>query len=134
MRENGLLAPATSAFAEPTRKVTPMTANNVTITEYASLAYITPGAAIGQLPMEPPLAEQAISVTTSTQSATFNAKTRLIRIANDAGSPVAITIGANPTATVPNSGTGSGRLGINAIEYRAVPANSGFKLAAIQTT
>jgi len=111
-----------------------MTANNLTITEYATLAYITPGASIGQVPMEPPLAEQAISVTTSTQSAVLNVKTRLVRLANDAGTPLAITIGTNPTATVPSAGTGSGRLGVNAIEYRGVPANSGFKVAAVQTT
>lgn len=117
-----------------------MANNNVTITEYATAAYVLGNGSIIQVPQEPPLAEQSLSVSgTSGQTAAFNASTTLIRIANDGGSPVGCTIGANPTATVASGGVGSGRIAANQTEFRGVPkagSASGltYKAAFIQTT
>jgi hypothetical protein len=113
-----------------------MTANNVTITEYSGFATVQGSLGqVLQMPMLPALAEQAISVgASSVQSAAFNAKTAVIRIAVDAGSPVAFSAGANPTATVPSAGAGSARLAENQTEYFCVPLGQSYKVALIQTT
>jgi hypothetical protein len=101
------------------------------ITEYAELA-LTGGGRLGQIPQEPPLAEQTVAVTgTSAQSAALNAGTRLVRLHAD--SIIAVSIGANPTATV--AGTNSTkRMAANQTEYVGVPAGSGLKIAAIVST
>lgn len=102
------------------------------ITEYVGLMPAV-GGGVGQVPIEPPLAEQAIAITaSSTLTAAFNAKTRLVRIETDA--ICGVTIGAAPTATVSNGTVGSGRLVAGQTEYRGIPPNTTFKAAVIATT
>ena len=74
---------------------------------------------------QPPLAEQKLTFTTSTQSSAFNAKTQLIRV--HAPSICSIKIGSNPTAT-----TDTARMAAGSTEYFRV--NPGDKLAAIDNT
>lgn len=93
--------------------------------------YISEYAGIGfgnnqNLPVEPPLAEQTVSVSgTSAQSSAFNASTRFIRVHTDA--ICSILIGSNPTAT-----TAKKRMAADQTEYFAV--NGGDKIAAITNT
>lgn len=102
------------------------------ITEYAELQ-IGPAGRVGQMPMEVPIAEQAIAITAgSTQSAAFNAKTRSVRIHTDA--ICGITFGTNPTATVVSAGLGSQRLAANQTQFHGVPLGQSFKVAVIATT
>ena len=75
------------------------------ITEYADIR--------GNASFVPPVAEQAVVFTTSTQSAAFNANTRFVRLHTDA--ICSIQFGENPTAT-----TGHARMAINQTEYFAV--------------
>lgn len=96
------------------------------VTEYAELP-IGPAGRVGQMPMEPPLAEQAIAFTTHTESAAFNAKTRFVRIHTDA--ICSVLFGAAPVAT-----TGSGRLAANQTEYRAVPPGASYKVSVVANT
>lgn len=49
-----------------------------------------------QLPMLPPVAQQVVTFTTTTQSAALNASTRFVRLIADADCH--IEVGANPTA------------------------------------
>jgi len=77
--------------------------------------------------MEPPLAEHKITYGSSTQSAAFNAKTRLIRIYTD--SICSIELGTNPTAT-----TSTGRMVAGQTEYHGVTSNTGMMVAAITNT
>ncbi len=105
------------------------------LTEYPSIGYGQVGGLIAQVPQEPPLAEQAIAISsTSAQSAAFNAQTTLVRIHIDGSGPAGVTFGTNPTATVESGGAGSGRFAANQTEYRAVPRGQLFKVAAIVTT
>lgn len=102
------------------------------ITEYAELA-IGPAGRVGQMPMEPPLAEQVVAITAgSVQSSAFNAKTRFVRIHADAAAEV--LFGTNPTAVV----NVSGRMGAGQTEYRDVSAGikggTTFKVAVIAPT
>lgn len=95
------------------------------ITEYAKLPHGFSGG-IGQMPEEPPLAEQTVVIGgSSTQSSTFNSGTRAIRLHCDG--ICSVLVGPNPTAT-----TGSGRMAANQTEYRAVVAGQGNKIAVIQ--
>lgn len=94
------------------------------ITEFAGIqsdpAHMSMGCAA-----TPSLADQAIAVTsTSVQSATLQAGTRLIRVVSDA--TCFKKIGSNPTATQTTV-----RLVADSPEYFAVPANSGYKIAVI---
>ena len=77
--------------------------------------------------MMPPIAQQAITFTTSTQSAVLNAQTRLVRLHTD--SICSVRAAVNPTAV-----TTDARLAANQTEYFAVPAGSGLKIAAIANT
>jgi len=77
------------------------------------------------LPKEPPIAQQTVSFSTSTQSSAFNANTRIVRIHTDA--ICSIEFGASPTAT-----TSKRRLPADATEYFAV--EGGMKVAAITNT
>ena len=96
----------------------------VYITEYAGLMP-SPVGGQGQIPLEPPLAEQTVSIGgSSTASNAFNAQTRLIRIHTDA--ICSIEIGATPTATAT-----TGRLAANQTEYRGVPVGASYKIAVI---
>lgn len=101
------------------------------ITEYAELA-IGPAGRVGQMPKDPPVAEQAIANTgATTQSAVFNAKTRFVRLHAD--SACSVLIGTNPTAT-----TGSGRFAAGQTEYRDVSdgirSGTAFRAAVILNT
>ena len=69
---------------------------NLYITEYAKLAHDVDGNPL-QVPEEPALAEQAVSFTTSTQSAALNRLTTVVRLLADADCH--IKFGTNPTAT-----------------------------------
>lgn len=106
------------------------------ITEYACVAVQqTAGTGAPQVPQEPPLAEQVVSVTsTSAQSSAFNASTTLVRVHNDGVAAVGVTFGTNPTATVQSGGAGSGRFAANQTEYRAVQRGQSYKVAAILAT
>lgn len=95
----------------------------VYITEFAGLMPSPPGGQ-GQIPMEPPLAEQTVAVGVEAKSAAFNAKTRLIRIHTDA--ICSVLIDTNPTAT-----TAKGRLAANQTEYRGVPIGGLYKISVI---
>ena len=64
------------------------------ITEYGAIREAEGG--LAQVPQEPSLARQKITFTTSTQSAPFNPKTRLIRLLAD--TDCFVSIGQNPTA------------------------------------
>lgn len=67
-----------------------------------------------QVPTEPPLAEQTVSISASSvQSNPFNAQTSLIRVHTDA--ICSVLVGKNPTVTA-----ASGRLAANQTEYRGV--------------
>lgn len=107
----------------------------ITITEYATIALQQVGGLAAQVPLEPPLAEQAIAITASSvQSAAFNKNTTLVRINIDGTAACAVTFGLNPTATVPSAGAGSGRISANGTEYRAVMKGQSYKVAFIATT
>jgi hypothetical protein len=72
-----------------------------------------------------PLAEQTRSLSASSaQSSALNAQTRLVRLQTDTA--CFILFGANPTAT-----TSKMPLAVAVPEYFGVPANCGFKIAAI---
>lgn len=102
------------------------------ITEYAQLMP-SPVGGQGQVPMDPPLVEQTVAIgASSAQSAAFNAQTRLIRVETDA--ICAVTVGANPTATVASGTSGSGRMAANQTEYRGVPVGQSYKIAVISTS
>ena len=77
--------------------------------------------------MMPPIAQQAITFTTSTQSAVLNAQTRLVRLHTHTLS--SLTAAVNPTAVTTDM-----RLAANQTEYVAVPAGSGLKIAAVSNT
>lgn len=93
------------------------------ISEYPQNSIDTP-----TLVMEPSTVSQVVTFTTSTQSAAFRTDTRMVRLHNDATSPVAFKFGTNPTAV---SGTDA-RMAANQTEYFKV--NPGFKVAAVTTT
>lgn len=96
------------------------------ITEYAELP-IGPAGRVGQMPMEPPVAEQAIPFTTAVASAAFNAKTRFVRLHTDA--ICSVVFGVTPVATVAN-----GRMAAGQTEYRAVPPGAGYKVSVVTNT
>jgi hypothetical protein len=98
------------------------------ITEYAEMQ-IGPAGRVGQMPMDPPLAEQVVVIgATSLQSAAFNSKTRFVRLHCDAVAEV--LFGANPTALVNTSA----RMAAGQTEYRGVPPGQAFKVAVIAPT
>jgi len=92
------------------------------ITEYAE-EQIGPAGRVGQMGLEPPIAEQIVTFTSSSQSSAFNSKTRFVRLHTDTN--CFLVFGTNPTA-VTNT---SGRLAQNQTEYRGVPLNASFKVA-----
>lgn len=97
------------------------------ITEYAGLMP-SPVGGQGQVPMEPPLAEQTVAIGAgSVQSSAFNAKTRLVRLHTDAICSVSVDTGPTATAT-------KGRLAANQTEYRGVPVTGTYKVAVITNT
>ena len=105
------------------------------VTEYAALNSQSMGGVVAQVPMEPPLAKQAIAISgSSAQSAALNAQTTIVRVHVDGSGPAGIEFGTNPTATVPSSGVGSQRFAANQTEYKGVPKGLSFKVAGIVTT
>lgn len=99
------------------------------ITEYAELA-IGPAGRIGQMPKDPPVAEQVVAIAgASAQSAAFNAKTRFVRLHSDVAAEV--LIGTNPTAVLNTTG----RMAAGQTEYRDVSdgirSGTAFKVAVI---
>lgn len=92
------------------------------ITEFAAdLSIEGPTTAI-----QPPLAEQTVTFTTTTQSSVFNPATRFIRVHADA--ICSISVGVNPTAT-----TSTARLVAGQTEYYRL-GGSGFKIAFVTNT
>jgi len=101
------------------------------VTEYANIAVLQ-GGRVTQVPMEPPLVEQAFTFTTTTQSAAFNAQTTIVRLHTDA--ICGVTFGTNPTATAASVGLGSGRMVAGQTEYRAVPKGVSYKVAVLSVS
>lgn len=95
------------------------------VTEYANMGETLRGAP--PIALEPELAEQVVTFTTTTQSSAFNASTRFVRIHTD--SICHIAFGASPTAT-----TSKRRLAIDQTEYFAVPPGASYKVAAVTGT
>ena len=101
------------------------------ITEYAELQ-IGPAGRVGQIPLGPALATQGVAnAGASTQSATLNTKTRMVRLETD--SICCYEIGTNPTAVAIGAAMTS-RLAAGQTEYIGIPLNSGFKVAAVLST
>lgn len=96
------------------------------ITEYQQLMP-SPVGHQGQIPMEPPLAEQAIAFTTHTESNALNAKTRFVRLHTDA--ICSVSLGTAPVAT-----TSMGRMAANQTEYRGVPQGASYKVSVVTNT
>lgn len=97
------------------------------VTEYIGLMPQPPGAQ-GQVPMEPPLAEQVVDYTAGhAESAAFNAATRLVRLHTDA--ICSVLIGTAPTAA-----TTKGRMAAGQTEFRGVPVGGSYKVSAISNT
>ncbi len=74
--------------------------------------------------MLPPIAQQTVTFTTTTQSVALNAKTTLVRIQADAN--CCLNFGTNPTATTANMPLDAGTA-----EYFGVPQDSNMKIAAV---
>lgn len=97
------------------------------VTEYAELA-IGPAGRVGQMPMEPPVAEQTVAIgATTTSSSAFNTKTRFVRLHTDA--ICSIEFGAAPAATATTQ-----RMAANQTEFKDVSRISGGKVAVITNT
>lgn len=94
------------------------------ITEYAGLMP-SPTGGQGQVPFEPPIAEQTVAIgATTVPSAAFNAKTRMVRLHTDA--ICSVSFGTAPTATATNQ-----RFAANQTEYKGVPPGMAYKVAVI---
>ena len=78
-----------------------------------------------QIAPNPPIAEQTVSFSSSTQSSAFNGQTRYIRVHTDA--ICSILVGSNPTAT-----TSTQRMVAGQTEYIGV--TPGHKIAAVTNT
>lgn len=99
------------------------------ITEYAAPRQGN-GFQVGSLPEAPPLATQAVTFTTSTQSANLNAKTRYVRIHTDG--ICSIRWGGNPTAVITDPRMVAGQTEFFTVSKEAVDA--GLKIAAVTNT
>ena len=94
------------------------------ITEFTDLGRNFSGLAMAA-PSAPPVASQAVTFTTTTQSAAFNDATKLIMVQADA--VCSIEIGSDPTAT-----TNSMRMAAG--ETRFYGVTPGHKIAAVTNT
>jgi hypothetical protein len=92
------------------------------ITEYQEVMKLN---GVVQVPVEPAIAEQKVTFTTTTQSAAFNAATRFVRIHTDA--ICSIKFGLSPVAVVTEK-----RMAADSTEYFAV--STGHKVAAVTNT
>lgn len=97
------------------------------ITEYAGVAQAQIGGNYAMVPVEPPLAEQAITYGATTPSAAFNPSTTLVRLHTD--SICSVLFGTTPIATA-----ASARMGVGQTEYHGVRAGLSMKVAAITNT
>lgn len=98
---------------------------NIWISEFdkSGIPYVEGGGYLNvPIALEPVLAPQKVSFTTATQSAAFNAATKLIRMVSDADCHVAF--GADPTAD-----TDDEKLIAGIPEWRAVTA--GHKVSVV---
>ena len=97
------------------------------ITEYAAMSQI-PNAG-GQMPQEPPLAEQTLAIGgCSVQSSALNPITRFVRLHSDA--ICSIEIGVNPAAS-----STTARMAANQTEYHGVPQGGvPFRVAVISNS
>ena len=94
------------------------------IAEYAEVSLMLGGRLV-MVPVEPPLAEQTLSIGgSSVQSSAFNAGTQVVRLNTD--SACSVLFGTNPTAAATN-----GRKSAGATEYHGVPRGQSFKVAVI---
>lgn len=96
------------------------------ITEYHELGRvgtINRGNYLAPIPQEPPVTTQAVTFTTATQSATFNANTNLVLIESDTDCHV--LFGTDPTAT-----TSSPRMGSENPQFRGVTGGN-LKLSVV---
>lgn len=97
------------------------------VTEYQFASAVGPGQTPMPIAVEPPVASQTVSYTTTTQSNAFNVLTSFVRIHTD--SICSIEFGTNPTAT-----TSKRRMVAGATEYFAVPPGESYKVAAVTNT
>ena len=97
---------------------------NLYVTEYSRVASADYGSGI-QAGLEPPVTQQKVSFTSSTQSSAFNSDTRLIMVHTDANCH--IEIAENPTAT-----TNSRRLPAGSTVFYGIPNNLTLKIAALE--
>jgi hypothetical protein len=96
------------------------------VTEYQSMGQVPNSGP--QMPLEPPVAEQTVSIgVSSTSSSAFNSKTRFVRLHPD--SICSVELGVSPTAT-----TSTARMAANTTEYRSVPEGGSFKVAVISNS
>jgi len=99
-------------------------AGTLYITEYAAMSvFVGANGQAGQMPAEPPIAEQTIG--TGAQSAAFNANTKFVRLHAQTNG-MSVAFGTNPTAT-----TSEHRLAQNQTEYVAIPQGQSYKVAAV---
>jgi len=96
------------------------------VTEFSTLG-TTPWNQTVQQALQPPAAEQAITYSTSTQSAAFKNNTNFVRLNTD--SICSIAFGINPTAVASTNA----RMSAGSTEYFAVPVGQAFKVAAVTT-
>jgi hypothetical protein len=94
------------------------------VTEFQHASAVGPGRTPMPIAMQPPLAEQAVSFTTSTASSAFNTLTQFVRLY--ASADCHIQFGTSPTAT-----TSLMKLKADAVEYFAVPPGASYKVAAV---
>lgn len=92
------------------------------IAEFSAIGRESPGT-VAQAASLPPVAEQAVTFTTTTQSSALSADTTLVRVMSDADCFIAV--GTNPTAVV----TGAVKLIAGQAEYFGV--RPGHKIAAV---
>jgi hypothetical protein len=99
------------------------------ITEFAQLAP-QPVGGTGQVAMQPPLAEQVVSLSSSSAASNaFNASTRFVRLHTDV--ICAIEFGTSPTAVGSGGGSPTARMAANQTEYYGVPVGQSYKVAGV---
>jgi len=101
------------------------------IAEFAEME-IGPAGRVGQMPMQPPLAEQTVAIGASSTQCTnpFNAQTRFVRLHSDVAAQY--LFGTNPTAL--KDANGSARMAAGQTEYHGVPKGQSFKVAVLAPT
>ena len=93
------------------------------VTEYATISNMP--TVVGQVPLEPPVADYTIPIGAPTSSPPFQPTTRLVRLHCDA--VCSLIVGPAPqTAT-----TSNGRFAANQTECRGVPEGRGFVVSVI---